>query len=61
MVQHNMHQKNIYKMKESKKEYYIWVGLYLGVAFGAAFDKIGLGICRGLVFGVAMQNKHTNN
>ena len=35
-------------------EYYIGVGLCLGVGFGAAFDNIGLGICLGLVFGVTM-------
>jgi len=41
-------------------EYYIGVGLCLGVAFGASFDNIGLGICLGLVFGVAMQKRNSN-
>ena len=43
------------KNKKKDKEYYIEKGLCLGVAFGAAFDNIGLGIFFGLVFGVAMQ------
>jgi hypothetical protein len=30
-------------------------------AFGVVFDNLGLGICLGLVFGVAMQMQHTNN
>ena len=53
-------------MKEEEKskketEYYIGVGLCLGIAFGVVFDNIGLGICLGLVFGVAMQKKYANN
>ena len=53
-------------MKEEEKsrkesEYYIEVGLCLGIAFGVVFDNIGLGICLGLVFGVAMQKKYANN
>ena len=32
-----------------------------GIAFGVVFDNIGLGICLGLVFGVAMQKKYANN
>ena len=42
--------------EKSKKEseYYIRVGLYLGVAFGETFDNKGLVICFGLVFGVAI-------
>ena len=52
-------------MKEEEKskkesEYYIGVGLCLGIAFGVVFDNIGLGICLGLVFGVAMQKKYVN-
>jgi hypothetical protein len=43
------------KIKKKDKEYYIGIGLCLGVALGAAFDNIGLGIGLGLVFGVAMQ------
>ena len=48
--------------EKPKKEpdYYIEVGLCFGVAFGAAFDNIGLGICLGLVFGVAMQKRNSN-
>ena len=42
------------KIKKKDKEYYIGIGLCLGVALGAAFDNIGLGIGLGLVFGVAM-------
>ena len=41
-------------------EYYIGVGLCLGVGFGAVFDNIGLGICLGLGFGVAMQKRNSN-
>ena len=43
--------------KKHKKEpdYYIGVGLCFGVAFGALYDNIGLGISLGLVFGVAGQ------
>jgi hypothetical protein len=53
-------------MKEEEKskkesEYYIGVGLCLGIAFGVVFDNIALGICLGLVFGVAMQKKYANN
>jgi len=52
-------------MKEEEKskkesEYYIGVGLCLGIAFGVVFDNIGLGICLGLVSGVAMQKKYAN-
>lgn len=43
------------KIKKKDKEYYIGIGLCLGVAFGAAIDNIGLGICLGLALGVAMQ------
>ena len=41
-------------------EYYNGVGLCFGVAFGAAFDNIGLGICLDLVFGVAMEKRNSN-
>ena len=44
-----------------KSEYYIGIGLWLGVAFGAVFDNIGLGICLRLVFGVCMKKKDSNN
>ena len=47
--------------EEEKSEYYIGVGLCLGIAFGVVFDNISLGICLGLVFGVAMQKKYANN
>jgi hypothetical protein len=45
-------------MKDKKKlsaDYYIGIGLCFGVAFGAAFDNLGLGISLGLLFGVAIQ------
>ena len=53
-------------MKEEEKskkesEYYIGVGLCLGIAFGVVFENTGLGICLGLVFGVAMQKRYANN
>ena len=43
------------KIKKKDKEYYIGIGLCLGVAFGSAFDNIGLEIALGLVFGIAWQ------
>ena len=43
------------KIKKKDKDFYIGIGLFLGVAFGAAFGNIGLGISLGLVFGVAIQ------
>ena len=45
-------------MDEKKKipaDYYIGIGLCIGVALGVAFDNIGLGIALGLVFGAAFQ------
>ena len=39
------------KIKKKDKDFYIGIGLCLGVAFGAAFGNIGLGISLGLVFG----------
>lgn len=45
---------------KKNSEYYIGVGLFLAVAFGAAFDNIGVGISLGLVFGVAMQKRNSN-
>jgi len=45
-------------MNEKKKksaDYYIGIGLCIGVAVGVAFDNIALGISLGLVFGVAFQ------
>ena len=48
----------LYTMDEKKKkpaDYYIGIGLCIGVALGAAFDNIGLGIALGLVFGAAFQ------
>ena len=38
------------KQKKELSEYHISIGLY----FGTAFDNVRLGICLGLVFGVAM-------
>ncbi len=46
---------------KKESEYYITVGLCLGIAFGVVFDNIGLGICLGLVLGVTMQKKYANN
>ena len=43
------------EIKEKLPDYYIVIGLCFGIAFGAAFDNIGLGVCFGLIFGVAMQ------
>ena len=51
----------IEKKTKKESEYYIGVGLCLGVALGSALDNIGLGICLGLVFGAGMQNKYANN
>ena len=48
------------EIKEKLPDYYIVIGLCFGIAFGAAFDNIGLGICLGLVFGVAMQKRNSN-
>ena len=45
---------------KKNSEYYIGVGLCFGVAFGAAFDNIGLGIFLGLVFDIAMQKRNSN-
>lgn len=48
----------LYTMDEKKKnpaDYYIGIGLCIGVALGVAFDNIGLGIALGLVFGAAFQ------
>ena len=48
----------LYIMNEKKKksaDYYIGIGLCIGVAVGVAFDNIALGISLGLVFGVAFQ------
>lgn len=48
----------IYTMNDQKKipaDYFIGIGLCIGVALGAAFDNIGLGIALGLVFGAAIQ------
>lgn len=45
-------------IKEPRKketDYFIGIGLCVGVAFGAVFDNIGLGISLGLLFGVAIQ------
>ena len=48
--------------KKSKKlsDYYIGIGLCFSAAFSADFGNIGLGICLGLVFGVAMQKRNSN-
>ena len=43
------------KITKKDKDFYIGIGLCLGVVFGAAFGNIGLGISLGLVFGVAIQ------
>ena len=43
------------KKSKIKSEYYIGVGLCVGVVFGSLYDNIGLGIVFGLVFGVAWQ------
>ena len=56
-----MNYKRSKETSKKKSEYYIGIGLLLGVAFSAAFDNIGLGICLGLVFGVAVQKKNSNN
>ena len=48
----------LYTMDEQKKksaDYYIGIGLCIGVALGAVFDSIGLGVALGLVFGTAFQ------
>jgi hypothetical protein len=42
------------KTKQKLPNYYI-VGIGLCLAFGTAFDNIGLGVCFGLVFGTAIQ------
>jgi hypothetical protein len=45
-------------IKEPRKketDYFIGIGLCVGVAFGAVFDNVGLGISLGLLFGVAIQ------
>ena len=45
-------------MKDKKNlpaDYFVGIGLCIGVAFGAAFDNIALGISLGLVFGAAFQ------
>ena len=41
-------------------EYSIRIGSYFGVVFGALYYNIGLGICLGLVFSVAMQKRDSN-
>ena len=46
--------------ESSSPEYYIWLGLCFGVAFGAALDNIGLGISIGLVIGVALKKIKDN-
>jgi len=48
----------LYIMNEKKKksaDYYIGIGLCIGVALGVAFENIALGISLGLVFGAAFQ------
>ena len=48
----------LYIMNEKKKkstDYYIGIGLCIGVALGVAFDNIALGISLGIVFGAAFQ------
>ena len=48
----------LYTMDEKKKmptDYYIGIGLCIGVALGVAFENIALGISLGLVFGAAFQ------
>ena len=48
----------LYIMIEKKKksaDYYIGIGLCIGVALGVAFENIALGISLGLVFGAAFQ------
>lgn len=42
------------KTTKDSSEYYIGIGLYFGVAFGATFDNVGLGISIGLFFGVVI-------
>ena len=45
-------------MEDKKKkptDYFIGIGLCIGITIGAAFDNIALGLSLGLVFGAAIQ------